>query len=1407
MRKSLPKVVLALIVLLMSSPNFYSNDSNQNFCFDADVPEAQAYYLQMCVTSPIIICPSAYFGCPDDSTDPSVTGSATAMPGDANCPDPIVTYSDEVVMNTTCMLKIHRKWRAEYPAGTGNPWLYAECIQIIENTDDVVPSFNQMPSDVTVSGNGLNCSVPVAWSEPVPVDNCSIDSITTSHVNGSIFDEGLTTVYYTVNDSCGNVGIDSFNITVQCIVCDTPPVITCPPDQVRCPITGDTSPASTGFATAVPGSNICGSPIITYSDSIVSSGPCNGQMVIERTWTATDPEISAMSSSCVQIIHVNDDIAPSIHNIPIDVTIEGEGLNCTVEVWWNEPLASDNCGVQSFTSTYPAGFAFPEGTTLVVYTAVDNCGNTSIESFNVTIECQVGCPSPPIIHCPYTFIGCPGSAPHPDVSGWPSVYPGQTDCAQPLVTYTDHIVSSGPCNGAQIIDRIWTATDPENPTNTTSCTQTIKLQDHAPPTFGSCPSDIVLAGTGSNCSMVATWTIPQVWDNCGVQSLTAVDQYGHVVHSGDYFNEGVTYVTYYATDYCGNVSQCSFKITVSCTSCVTAPSIYCPSDVWVCIGSNTSPQYLGYATATGGQHCPTPIITHQDWIMSTGPCPGQKVIKRIWTASYPGVANLISSCEQFIYMEDNNGPMIYNCPNNIYVNASQNPVYWTPPTAVDMCGSVSLTSNYYPGTNFPYGTTTVTYTATDGCGNVSYCHFNVTVHHDVDPLECPDDIYVSCSGSGGAYVNWDPPVYNGSCGNCDNGHYIPGFIFMGEYDGHQYYCSTSPKTWPEAKAICESKGGYLTSINSAGENNFLANILTLQSAWIGLSDHQYEGNFKWSNGDPVGYTNWYPGQPNNYGYGQDYVEMLNSGLWNDQYNNYSLEFIMELPCSSVEQVSGPAPGSYLQGGTYTVVYSLSDACGASSTCSFDIHVSGGLNLDCPDDIVMTAPYTSSGVTLTWNEPQATTCCNNCNGNGNYIPGFVYMGSLHGHHYYCSTSPATWQNAQANCVANGGNLAVVTSAAENNFIASKLTTQSAYIGLSDHLQEGTFKWVDGSPLSYTNWYPGQPNNYGVGQDYVEMLSSGLWNDQYANSSLEYVMEISDCLTVTQIGGPPQGTVVPPGSSHTITYKAEDGCGNVETCSFDITVQSPTNPNPCTSGGQYSYEYHVDNVEMGDINNTSGDNNGYGDFTNLCTSIEGGQNYDISLTPGFGPGVVQKVYWKVWIDYNQDGDFLDPLEFVAYGSGTGTLSGVITTPPHLYTGKTIMRVAMSLGRYPANPCEIVTYGETEDYCIYIKSTLKPQTFAVNKNNSESAAAELTAEISELNIYPNPGDDILNLEFESLIDINEIQISDMNGKLVKSINTNGQLDAMKIETSELVTGMYILTIDVKQGMPIVKRFLIQH
>lgn len=90
----------------------------------------------------------------------------------------------------------------------------------------------------------------------------------------------------------------------------------------------------------------------------------------------------------------------------------------------------------------------------------------------------------------------------------------------------------------------------------------------------------------------------------------------------------------------------------------------------------------------------------------------------------------------------------------------------------------------------------------------------------------------------------------------------------------------------------------------------------------------------------------------------------------------------------------------------------------------------------------------------------------------------------------------WHQAKAACEQLGGHLAIITSNGENRFIWDELMvnrTSQAWIGLSDEAKEGDWRWVDGRPVTFCPWGPGQPNNP-PGENHAIIGHPGpLWGD--------------------------------------------------------------------------------------------------------------------------------------------------------------------------------------------------------------------------------------------------------------------------------------------------------------------------
>lgn len=117
---------------------------------------------------------------------------------------------------------------------------------------------------------------------------------------------------------------------------------------------------------------------------------------------------------------------------------------------------------------------------------------------------------------------------------------------------------------------------------------------------------------------------------------------------------------------------------------------------------------------------------------------------------------------------------------------------------------------------------------------------------------------------------------------------------------------------------------------------------------------------------------------------------------------------------------------------------------------------------------------------------------------------------------------SWSDAKAYCESLGGHLATITSQEENDFLYRFIIDSgytSAYFGLTDEAEEGTWEWVTGETVDYTNWHRGEPNSENSGEDFAMFYwkySDGTWNDgDFANKTVSggrtFICEWDDATT--------------------------------------------------------------------------------------------------------------------------------------------------------------------------------------------------------------------------------------------------------------------------------------------------------
>ncbi|XP_071264023.1 CD209 antigen-like protein E [Salvelinus alpinus] len=115
-------------------------------------------------------------------------------------------------------------------------------------------------------------------------------------------------------------------------------------------------------------------------------------------------------------------------------------------------------------------------------------------------------------------------------------------------------------------------------------------------------------------------------------------------------------------------------------------------------------------------------------------------------------------------------------------------------------------------------------------------------------------------------------------------------------------------------------------------------------------------------------------------------------------------------------------------------------------------------------------------------------------------------------YFLSTETKTWKESREACLERGADLVIINSREEQTFLVN--LKKRVWIGLTDSVKEGTWKWVDGTPLITGYWYGQQPDN-GAGrpengeEDCVEIRNDqsplDVWNDLSCDIKLNWICE--------------------------------------------------------------------------------------------------------------------------------------------------------------------------------------------------------------------------------------------------------------------------------------------------------------
>jgi PKD repeat protein len=216
---------------------------------------------------------------------------------------------------------------------------------------------------------------------------------------------------------------------------------------------------------------------------------------------------------------------------------------------------------------------------------------------------------------------------------------------------------------------------------------------------------------------------------------------------------------------------------------------------------------------------------------------------------------------------------------------------------------------------------------------------------------------------------------------------------------------------------------------------------------------------------------------------------------------------------------------------------------------------------------------------------------------------------------------------------------------------------------------------------------------------------------ANSSCSYDwlsiydgISTSDSLLGTWCGTNSPGTVVAFKSSGALTFQFHTD-GSVTASGWDATLSCVNTPDPppppppsyCTASGLC--DEYISRVQINTIDNaTACTTGGYVDYTAISTKVSPGITYPVTITNG-------NLNWPsdqcgIWIDWNHDYDFTDTGENLAVNGNPsiGPYTANVVPPADAAKGMTRMR-ARILYTGTVSPCGATSYGEVEDYGIYV------------------------------------------------------------------------------------------------------------
>ena len=667
-----------------------------------------------------------------------------------NCTtNPVVAFVSDVSDNATCPETITRTYSVTDACGN-----QITVIQLITVGDATAPTFDA-PADISSLSKDVDCGYdadPSITGNPTNLaDNCTapgslVIEYSDDAVGGTCEGQTIITRTWKVTDECGNFTEHDQIITVLDNV-EYPTASNPLPINVEC--IGDV-PAWDITVVTDEADNCTTNPVVAFVSDVSDNATC--PETITRTYSVTDA--CGNQITVIQLITVGDATAPTF-DAPADISSLSKDVDCGYDadpsITGNPTNLADNCTapgslVIEYSDDAVGGTC--EGQTIITRTwkVTDECGNFTEHDQIITVLDNVEYPtaSNPL---PIN-VECIGDVPAWDIT----VVTDEADncTTNPVVAFVSDVSDNATC--PETITRTYSVTDACG--NQITVIQLITVGDATAPTFDA-PADISSLSKDVDCGYDADPSITgnptNLADNCTAPGSLVIE-YSDDAVGGTCEGQTIITRTWKVTDECGNFTEHDQIITV--LDNVEYPTASNPLPINVeCIGD--VPAWDITVVTDEADNCTTnPVVAFVSDVSDNATCP--ETITRTYSVT-DACGNSIT-VTQLITVNDITAPTV-DCPITGFITPTDFnetfkmysiPVFdysdnCTPKDDIDISWTISgVTSGSGTGIipdpyQFNTGTSTITYTFKDECGNSTECQFDIVV--DLPPLiKCPDNI-------------------------------------------------------------------------------------------------------------------------------------------------------------------------------------------------------------------------------------------------------------------------------------------------------------------------------------------------------------------------------------------------------------------------------------------------------------------------------------------------------------------------------------------------------------------------------------------------------------------------------------------------------------------------------------------